>query len=73
MPIFQHTAKEENAAQGNTGRHGYISGPLQIHFCGGFPMRILSQALSGFLSGFYFARMFYRPAIKKPFTGVLEA
>lgn len=36
-------------------------------------MRILSQALSSFLSGFYFSLMFYHPAIKKPFTGVLRA
>ena len=36
-------------------------------------MRILSQAPSGFLSGFYFSLMIYHPAIKKPFTGVLRA
>lgn len=36
-------------------------------------MRILSQPLSGFLSGFYLCRMIHRPAVKKPFTGVLRA
>ena len=33
----------------------------------------ICEALSGFLSGFYFALMFYHPAIKKPFAGVLRA
>ena len=33
----------------------------------------LSQALSGFLSGFYFRLMIYHPAIKTQFTGALEA
>ena len=47
--------------------------PSQIYFRGGFSIRILSQALRGFLSGFYFCRMILHPAIKKPFTGVLEA
>ena len=36
-------------------------------------MRILSQALSSFLSGFYLCRMINRPAIKSPFTGLPEA
>ena len=36
-------------------------------------MRILSQALSASLSGFYFSLMIYHPAIKKPFACVLEA
>lgn len=36
-------------------------------------MHIRSQALSGFLSGFYLCHMIYRPAIKTPFTGVLWA
>ena len=36
-------------------------------------MRILSQALSASLSGFYFSLMIYHPAIKKPFTAALRA
>ena len=36
-------------------------------------MHILSQPLSGFLSGFYFCLMIYHTAIKKPIAGVLEA
>ena len=47
--------------------------PSQIYFRGGLSMPILSQALSGFLSGFYFALMINRPAIKSPFIGLLEA
>ena len=39
-----------------------------------FPWRLfICEALSGFLSGFYFALMFYHSAIKSPFTGLLEA
>ena len=45
-------------------RHTGHSRPSQKYICGGFSMRILSQALSGSLSGFYFALMFYHPAIK---------
>ena len=41
---------------------------------GVFPWRLfISQALSASLSGFYFSLMIYHPAIKKPFTGSLEA
>ena len=47
--------------------------PSRIYFRGGFSMRIRSQALSGFLSGFYLCRMIYHTAIKMPFTGALEA
>ena len=36
-------------------------------------MRILSQALRGFLSGFYFSLMIYRQAIKTPFASALRA
>ena len=54
-------------------RHTGQLRPSQKYICDGFSIRILSQALSGFLSGFYLCRMIYRPAIKKPFAGVLEA
>lgn len=66
LPIFQYAADQENTLQGSTGRRRYISVTV-------FTMHICSQALSGFLSGFYLCRMIYRLAIKKPFTGVLEA
>ena len=48
--------------RGSPHRHGYIS--VAAFIC---------EAISGFLSGFYFTLMIYRQAIKKPFTAVLRA
>ena len=36
-------------------------------------MHVLSQPLSGSLSGFYLFHMIYHPAIKNPFTAALRA
>ena len=77
MPIFQSTPANAktpyNAFQAVTDIFPWQPIPLQIDFCGGLYLRIISQALSGSLSGFYFTLMIYHTDIKTPFTAVLRA